>query len=256
MLNGLKDYHLFCDLQDSWAICRIFKKTNSTTQRALSHSWVSPLPEPTAPDTLPKSAHAPQFSSQNMSLIKETSSAIQLNYNNRLQQSSPASFSPLDFSFNKPMNPATSIPSKIPISNGDLTSNFLFSPLETLAPAKCTVDVSSMLLNMSSSVLGGFDKATECVDFGGSQDHCSGFSLSNLPQVMQVNIGYGDENSLVKNTNMTHIDDQWESVRSIGFPFSLPMNMGDAWKPNLLWDSSPCPTDQMSTNFSSTKCYT
>ncbi|KAF5479180.1 hypothetical protein F2P56_000027 [Juglans regia] len=28
---------------DSWAICRIFKKTNSMAQRALSHSWVSSL---------------------------------------------------------------------------------------------------------------------------------------------------------------------------------------------------------------------
>ncbi|CAN1321554.1 Protein FEZ [Linum perenne] len=28
---------------DAWAICRIFKKTSSTTQRAISQSWVSPM---------------------------------------------------------------------------------------------------------------------------------------------------------------------------------------------------------------------
>ncbi|KAJ4829633.1 hypothetical protein Tsubulata_029307 [Turnera subulata] len=246
---------------DSWAICRIFKKTNSTAQRALSHSWVSPLPEPssTMSDTLARSSEATHFSSQNFSLVPDTSSTNQLNYNNHhMQQSSIGSFSPFDFSFNKPTSSVTtSRPSQLHISPGDLTGNFLFSPIETLIPAKCTVDASSVLLNMSSSMLGDYGKAGT-LDFSGSQDHCSGFSLSSLPQaILQGSIATsGDESSSVKNVNGAHLDDQWESVRSGGLPLSFPMSMGDAWKPNLLWDSSPCPSDQMSTSFCTNKCYT
>ncbi|KAK8567283.1 hypothetical protein V6N12_005879 [Hibiscus sabdariffa] len=38
---------------DSWAICRIFKKTNSTAQRVLSNSWVSPTPETSSVSDVP-----------------------------------------------------------------------------------------------------------------------------------------------------------------------------------------------------------
>lgn len=34
---------MYC-LQDAWAICKIFKKANSSVQRSLSHSWISPSP--------------------------------------------------------------------------------------------------------------------------------------------------------------------------------------------------------------------
>ncbi|XP_057787593.1 protein FEZ-like [Salvia miltiorrhiza] len=35
---------------DSWAICRIFKKANSTANRGLSHTWAASLAETTSPD--------------------------------------------------------------------------------------------------------------------------------------------------------------------------------------------------------------
>ncbi|CAN8291622.1 unnamed protein product [Cochlearia groenlandica] len=51
---------------DSWAICRIFKKTNTTNLRALSHSFVSSLPlETTSIDTITdqKPSNTSHFSS-------------------------------------------------------------------------------------------------------------------------------------------------------------------------------------------------
>ncbi|KDP41193.1 hypothetical protein JCGZ_15600 [Jatropha curcas] len=224
---------------DSWAICRIFKKTNSTTQRAISQSWISPIPEISASSSLLAKG------SQNMNLpltTDQTCSAAQLNYNYN-NNNDITNFSPLEFnSCYKP-----------PISNGE---NFFFSPIEsTIAPSKCTVDVSSMLLNMSSSVLG----ESGSIDLGGLQEdrHCNSnsFTLSCLPQVMQVwdNPSSGDNENInamsFKHVNGTNMDDQWQTVRSIGFPFSL----GDAWKPNLLWDSS---SSDMSTSFATAKCYT
>ncbi|XVE91486.1 hypothetical protein REPUB_Repub01dG0014300 [Reevesia pubescens] len=255
---------------DSWAICRIFKKTNSTAQRALSQSWVSPI----LPETSSISDHmtsrgsnsASQLSSdQNIYLTEKTSSSpLQFNHHTDLLHT----FSPLDFVSYKPINQmAARKPPQLPMSNGDLTS-LIFAPLDhqTLSsPAKSAVDVTSMLLNMSSSMLGdyGASRASDSVHFGGgSQDHCNGF-IGTLPHEMQGNmINNGDhENSIFKSLNVSHQvdDDQWDAVRSsIGFPFSLPlpmsMGLGDAWKPSMPWDSS-CPSE-MSTSFSSTKCYT
>ncbi|KAK7833090.1 protein FEZ-like [Quercus suber] len=241
---------------DSWAICRIFKKTNSTTQRALSHSWVSPSPtETNTLDMLVKGPHCTQFSQENMSLTSKTncSAATHFSINNDIQQLSSTTFSPLDFVCYKSLNQLADKPSQL---TGDLPSSFLFSPLETSTPTKCTVDISSMLLNMPSSMLGDFgSKVSESIDYSGPQEHCNGFSFSLL-QDMQGNIGSGGEqaNALMKNPNLTHADDHWETVRSIGFPLSLPSN-NDAWKTNLVWDSSPCPSE-MSTSFSTTKSYT
>ncbi|KAJ7943482.1 putative NAC domain-containing protein [Quillaja saponaria] len=229
---------------DAWAICRIFKKTNATAQRALSHSWISPLPE--------------------------TNSA---NSNDHIQHST--SFSPsLDVASCKlPISP---LAYRVPFhqssisSNGDLSTSFLFSsaPFETSIPAESAMDVSSMLLNMSSSLLGDFgNKSYESVNnFEGQQEHCNnGFAIS-LPydQMQQGNIGdNGDDNGCIAinpiNVNVLHNTDgdQLGTVRSIGLPFNLPLNIGgDSWKSNLLWDTtSSCPS-QMSLSYSTTKCYT
>ncbi|QHO16092.1 Protein FEZ [Arachis hypogaea] len=66
---------------DSWAICRIFKKTNATAQRALSHSWVSTLPE-TPTTTTNDTDHIFQFLSSILPdpgpTLKNTNSGLKL----------------------------------------------------------------------------------------------------------------------------------------------------------------------------------
>ncbi|KAI5352650.1 PREDICTED: FEZ [Prunus dulcis] len=309
---------------DSWAICRIFKKTNSSHahQRALSHhSWVSVLPETNTYDDHmlgSKAAHSAahhhhqhEFSSERMPVTSKTNSTTNFcaNNNNDIQISSTtSSMSPLDIytSSYKPMNPLMmgcniKLPYQyFPISNsnGDYfssTPSFTFSssPLETPSGpvAKCAVDVSSLLLNMSSSMLGDYNSSNsinkasaESTNFEfstttGSQDQCNGgFSSMPLPlhhEVMQGNNNMGNGHDtvvgLIKNnvsnvnSNVTEDadDQQWETnVRSnIGFPLMmsnslpLPLNIGggggDAWKSSLTWESSPCPSEM-----STTRCYT
>ncbi|KAK9277020.1 hypothetical protein L1049_006559 [Liquidambar formosana] len=236
------------------------------TQRALSHSWISPLPETITSEILTQGAHSAHFNSENMSsAAKPGPTAIQFFCNNDLQQqqTSTTNFSHLDFPSYKPINSMCGKHSQLPTSNGNQlpSHDFIFSPLDmsTTGPDKCTVDVSSMLLNMSSSMtLGDFGKAShESIDFGGSQEHCNGAFSITLPHEMQGRVSNEEETGLIKNSNLTHFDEyQWGTVRSIGFPFSLPLNLGDAWKSNLQWDSSPSPSDQMSTSFSTNKCYT
>lgn len=181
-------------MQDSWAICRIFKKTNSTSQRTLSQSWVSPLPE--------------------TATAAATNATVKSSYNN------DTTFSPSDFLPYKPNNPviiskpgAHQLPN---IPTGDLTSDLMFSPFEPTIPAvnKCNIDV---LLNMSSS----------SSMLGRSQDQCSVFSTTALPDEMQAvtNIISNGDHHEMKNQSMmmmmmmNHFGES--SVRSVGFPFNL-----------------------------------
>ncbi|CAK9136358.1 unnamed protein product [Ilex paraguariensis] len=245
---------------DSWAICRIFKKPNSTAQRALSHSWVSRLPETTASDMLTQQAHSPsQFSStitDNISLTTKINSTTQFGYNRDLQHSYLTSFSPLDVHPYKPINKFTGNPSQVSISKGDLPeSGHTFSSPETSEKGQScaedsSYDVSSFMLNMSSSIFGDIGKASESIDYRELQDQYNCF-ITPTPE-MQGNLQcHGEETTFANDneTNMTQFADQWGALRSVGFPLGLPLSMPDAWKSNLLWDSSPCPT-QMSTNYS------
>ncbi|KAE8663220.1 putative NAC domain-containing protein 94 [Hibiscus syriacus] len=210
---------------DSWAICRIFKKTNTTAHRAFSNSWVSPTPETSSVSDMP-----------NVPLSGKTS----LNLNIDLLQTSNGVFPTLDFV------PITQM------SNGDLTS-VITSLDHTPIASKPAVDVTSMLLNMSSSMLEDhYCKASGGLHFG------LGYSRTTaLPHEMQGNNMMSHQSSLVKSLNVSHGDNHHWDHRSIEIPFSLPLpmnSMGDVWKPSLGWDSS-CPTE-MSTTFCSTKCYT
>ncbi|KAL5805557.1 hypothetical protein ACOSQ4_028290 [Xanthoceras sorbifolium] len=245
---------------DAWAICRIFKKTNSMAQRALSHSWVSPLPEATGSDMLSQGPHCTHFSSENVSCTTEMGSVMQLCGNHDLQQqASTASFSAFDIpSSYKPLNPSAFYkPSLLfPASNAEIPCNFMFSqPPEISATGhnKCTIDASSMLLN--PDLIENISKGSENMDFEGSQQ-VRGFSIS-LPQEMQGHntIVEDDESCSRKNLGSTQDNNQWGTVRSMGFPFSLPLNLPEAWKPNLPWDSPPCPSE-MSTTYSPNNCYT
>ncbi|GLU01914.1 hypothetical protein SLE2022_191940 [Rubroshorea leprosula] len=236
---------------DAWAICRIFKKTNSLAQRALSHPWISPLSETMASDILNHGIHgSTHISSENISCTTEMgSSAMQLHGNNDLQQTSTTSFSAVDVPPYKSYNPIVYKPSFFPVSNGDLTSNFLFSQLDMSgATTKCTADTPSMLL--SPVLISEISKASESIVFEGQEQQFSGFSI-NLPQEMQGNTGVGEAEAHTRKNQENH---RWGPSQSIGFPFSLPLNLPDSWKPNLPWDSPTSPSE-ISTTYCPNKCY-
>lgn len=245
--------NFFFGSQDAWAICRIFKKANTMAQRALSHSWVSSLPDTTASDILTQGAHCAQFSSENISCTTELGSVFQICSNNDLQQPSTGSFSALDMPSYKPINPIVYESSLFPPSNGDLTNNFMFSPHEMSGPTKSTLDATSVLLN--PALIGAVSKPSDSIDFEGQQQQFGGFSIS-LTQDMQDNMSTAEEDAgLRKNPSAIQDNNQWGTFRSIGFPFSFPSNLPDTWKSNLPWDSPPCPSE-MSTTYSTNKCYT
>ncbi|CAN4081268.1 unnamed protein product [Withania somnifera] len=242
---------------DSWAICRIFKKANSNAHRALSHSWVSPSPLPqnnttTSHDFL-TSSHFTNSDEMSSFIHKTTTSPIQFN---DLQNSSNnmSSFSTLDLPLYKTLNSISSYnnirpPQQISISNhhDPITTSYTFS-------SPCVnnninnIDASSLLLNMSSSIFGDYSIALPENMEGGSSGGVIQESLKEANNVIN---------------NMEHIEEQWGNVvrSNIGvlpLMHNFPLNMvGDAWKTNLLWDSSsPCPSSEVSTSYSTNKCYT
>ncbi|CAJ2645315.1 unnamed protein product [Trifolium pratense] len=231
---------------ESWAICRIFKKTNATAQRALSHSWVPPLLETSTSNVLTNDGNQNQFYSSNMILTKKPMiNQFCSTTNNTAQQlttSSSTTLCPLDVtSYNdKPIiDPLIYKPLyRLPFSNDqdlNLSTGSLFSsPLETSCN-KTSMDVSSLLLGMSS-------EGTTSNYTNGLQDH--------------YNNEYPFMANIIPNVNVPHVDEQeLETVRSIGFPFTMPFNIGDAWKSSFVWDTSSCTSDEPS-SYSTTKCYT
>ncbi|XP_010937354.1 protein FEZ [Elaeis guineensis] len=243
---------------DSWAICRIFKKTNSMAQRALSHSWVSPLPETNDQDlfSVSHTAQRTQFASENSSRTTEVGSAIQFGCNNSIQQQAcTMGYSPLDFTSYKPMDLIGCKPSQfLPVSGAEIPTSFMFSPAEVSMPSKCPVDVAAMLLNISPTILGDVEKASESIGFGQPQQF-NGITV-DLPLEMSSSLGSGEEEMSTKKTaNTCNVsNNQWGAVKTISFPFSLPSNLSDEWKPNLEWDSPPCPSEMPKT-YSTYKCY-
>ncbi|KAK7316356.1 hypothetical protein VNO77_35332 [Canavalia gladiata] len=228
---------------DSWAICRIFKKTNSLSmaQKALSHPWISQLPGSMVSDILTQGVNCHELGSPAIQFCGDKQELHQVSNTN----TNTTNFSASEIPTYKPINSNTiSKASQIPISDKDLADNFLFYTLEATVPTKCTVDATSSMLSSNPDYI-GFEEPNQ---------HYGGFSIS-LPHDMQANISGGtEEQDWRKNQGFEQFN-QWETAgRTIGFPFSLPTN--DAWKSNVAWDSSPpCPSE-MSTTYSSNKCYT
>lgn len=111
-------------MQEAWAICRIFKKPNSNAQRALSQSWISPF-------------------SDNHITSNRTNTPLPLSFCGD-SSSMPSTFSLLNYQW--------------PPSAGTLQPNVAHANHQE-APRACINDASSLLLDMSTSVLG------ECLDF-------------------------------------------------------------------------------------------
>lgn len=225
--------------QEAWAICRIFKKANSSTKRALSQSWVSPVLEPTKFDIINTVNNVP-ITCSTLSMANKTNSSLQFGFCNDIQlQSSFTSFSPPYFPLCGPIIPSAS-------ANGDHLNPF--SSIETSTPAsRCVVnDATSLLLDMSTSILGDFARSSVNMDLSAS---FNGFS-DVKPVDLQGNLEHGEAIVSVNGQNVGEIDDEWGSIvrSSMEFPYSIPSN--------LMWDSSsPCPSD-LSTSYSTNNCYT
>lgn len=151
---------IYISVQDSWAICRIFKKANSNANRALSHTWAPSLSETTSSDAFTY-AH---FSPENDFFPHATF------YKNPQAKAAPAD---VDY----------------------FPSNLVFSD-EASASGKSTVDLTSMFFSQSAAETetcknSGFEAAHHQFNGGGG-----GYSVDSSSPVIQAN---GEEDRKVHN---------------------------------------------------------
>ncbi|KAK8970778.1 Protein FEZ [Platanthera guangdongensis] len=249
----------FIPANESWAICRIFKKTNTSAQRALSHTWVSSsFPETTDLDkySFPRSMNGTNFASENISCTTESASAIQFGYSssnafdqqfNTMANNYPSS---LDFTTFKSINLTGGSSSK---SSEIITpASFIFSAPELSTAIKPSVDVASMLLNLSPAMILDMEKfGSPSIDFDQQHDSSNGFTVTNFPLETNGSLGTEEEDMIAKKAAS-----QWGNLRTMNFPISLTSNIAsdDQWKLNFPWESALCPSDISSTCYSSSKC--
>ncbi|XP_047321068.1 putative NAC domain-containing protein 94 [Impatiens glandulifera] len=238
-------------LNDLWAICRIFKKQSSTTQRTISHSWVSP--QPTLTDLLPFSHHSAFSNNNNNNALLSSETHEML-----LTSSKPNSFindltsssllitsSPLD------MNITTLSSNYKPIDYPLMMSTKLPPLMDTPKTSTTSgADSSSFLPNMIPSSIFGGDPTRHfqsSMDMNGVHDHHQEGRFS-------VELGSNDEGLMLQPEVVGD-----GGYGASGFPFGFPLSMTEAWKPNgLVWDSySPCPSEMSTSNvcYSTNKNY-
>ncbi|XP_075497472.1 protein FEZ-like [Primulina tabacum] len=167
---------------DSWAICRIFKKINSMAHRALCNSWAPSLTETTSPDVFTQTTNQTHFSSDNLSSSPSE---------NGLQHASfPALYAPF------------------------------YKPIPTTKPSNDFFPIFSPPQNFSSS--SGFMnepvKTPDCIDFDGPQQQFNA-SLLGSSQVIQESIDLEDEQADLRKGFSPK--NPWGDIRAMGFPFSF-----------------------------------
>ncbi|RCV08349.1 hypothetical protein SETIT_1G318900v2 [Setaria italica] len=225
---------------DSWAICRIFKKTNLTAQRALSHSWVSPPLSSTNENYIRPSSqatHRSQHSSENTSstMTNIVSSTIKFNGSSYMPSIVSSSRNPLSIIDSSSSRPAASL--VLPPSGAEHQTMSVLSAIPLDLPAG--MDNTSMVLNASHNTLQNLDRIPTNIEFGQPHHPNNSIIMANRCTLDLPDIG-NSANS---------------APRSINFPFNLQGALPDDWRMTLPWDSLPC-TTEVSINYQSTKCYT
>ncbi|XP_074276346.1 NAC domain-containing protein 58-like [Silene latifolia] len=215
---------------DSWAICRIFKKTIPVTPRTISNSWVSPSLSDFNPPIDPLSPsicnnNTPNFSPQN------TNHVLYPTTNENVERKP---------SFDQQF---LNIPPML-----DLPSSYILPQLEEpYEVSKSSIDISSMLTNMSS-MQGCFCKPSEDghVNFEGllpsfinngqfQDDFQHVHNVGGNDYDFRVNLEDFQEFQSTLMGNLSHLSGATQSGL-------LPLVLPETWKSSsasLVWDCAP-----------------
>ncbi|CAH8349735.1 unnamed protein product [Eruca vesicaria subsp. sativa] len=191
---------------DSWAICRIFKKTNTTTLRALSNSFVSSLPSETSIDTIMSSDQ--KLSHCSSDKILKTSSHFQFHHDhiNSTPKTSTgptshvATTNPLSYLDFTSYEKTTNVFNPVSCLDQQYLTNLFLATQETQPQFQRLASPNespSFLLNMPSSDSSLLGECTSQIDLSVmlAQEQCP--ALVSLPQEYQEK-GL-EENGEIKN---------------------------------------------------------
>ncbi|RLM61430.1 protein FEZ-like [Panicum miliaceum] len=205
-------------LNDSWTICRIFKKTSSMAQRALSHTWGPPLPGATEAEMFSafQSVQASEFALESTSCslqVAPPAPASQFTSRHGLQGQQQ----------NKVKNPS------LDASSCKLI-NFNYS--QSLEPQNFPITFPFEVQTSQKTT------AAAPMFFSTQPDHLSGFVVDSSAD---VNGGIGsrsqDPSTRKPGNGFSMNNSDWEAVGRINFPFDLGADSSEDWRCNIPWES-------------------
>jgi hypothetical protein len=199
--------------QDSWTICRIFKKTSSMAQRRLLHSWGHPFPGATEAEMF-STFHTVQASE----LALEGSSC-----------SLPAA----------PPAPSSQFTSKHGLQGQQSNLSVEGSSCK-LINFNCTQSLESQ----NCPVIFPFElptsqKATGLpLVFGAPPDHQFNSFVVDSSAEVNGRTSFRSQDSTKKPGNGFSMNStDWEAVGRINFPFDLAADSSEEWRCNIPWES-------------------
>lgn len=217
MSSFLKVFFL-CHKQDSWTICRIFKKTSSMAQRALSNTW-GPLPGATEAEMFAafQSVQASEFALESSSLqtaqpapasqFTSRHGGLQGQQHNKVNNPSPdgSSCKLINFDCSQSQEPQN-----FPISS---------FPFEVQTSQKTTAAAPVFFSTQPCHELSGFVIDSSADANGGIGSRSQDSSTRKPGNGLSMNSG------------------DWDAVGRINFPFDLGADSSEDWRCNIPWES-------------------
>ena len=223
--------HFFCcRKQDSWTICRIFKKTSSmAAQRALTHTWEPPLPGATKQDLFSamQASHFASESSSNSLQVAATAPSSQFDskYGFQGQQQ-----------FQKPNSTQEGGSScKVISFNCSPSPQVLKGPI--ILPFQTQPPSQKPMLHTAPPFFFG-------AQFGQPEQQITGFLADSSADVNADMSCRDQESATTKHGNTFSMNSEREDVGlgRLNFPFDLGADSSDDWKCNIPWESFLSPT--------------
>lgn len=200
--------------QDSWTICRIFKKTSSMAQRGLSHVWGAPFHGATEAEIVSafQTVQASEFALESSSCS--------------LQVASPALSS--QFTSRHGLQGQQSNPS----AEGSSCKLINFNCSPSLEPQNCPIIFPFEIPTSQKAT--GLPLA-----FGAQPDHqLNGFVVDSSADVNGGSSSRSQDSSTGKPGNGFSLNSSdGEAVGRINFPFDLGTDSSEEWRCNIPWES-------------------
>ncbi|KAL6647340.1 hypothetical protein ACP70R_014777 [Stipagrostis hirtigluma subsp. patula] len=209
-------------LNDSWTICRIFKKTSSMAQRALSYTWGPPLPGTTEAEMLSalQSVQASEFALESSSCS--------------LQAAPPASQFTSKYGLQGHQQQQQKVNNSSIEGSSYKVINFNRSPSQE--PQNCTITFPFEVQTSQKTAAAApllFD-----AQFGGQCDQLSGFVVDSSATVNGgTNMRSQDSSTRKPGNSFSMSNSDWEAVGRISFPFDLGADSSEEWRCNIPWES-------------------
>lgn len=211
-------------LNDSWTICRIFKKTSSMAQRAMSHTWGPPLATEQHIFSAMQPVQASHFPLESSSCSLQVAAAPASQFTGKYD------FQGQQQQFQKPNNAQDGSSCKV--------ISFNCPPLEA---QKCPIILPFQAQPPQKPDDAAPPQPFDIMEFG-QPEQVTGFVIDSSADVNAGMNTRNQDSSTRKPGNALNMNTEWEAPGKLNFPFDLGADSPDDWKCNIPWESFLSPT--------------